>query len=308
MLRLAHRLLTQTGVSALTQDEAADHAFVEETKRVGRRFKAAVSSARVVIADNVAVYAEHTKEKWKFTDFPNVMPPFNNMFIEWNSQQVASSRTPFDERDGHPLQIGWSIATDEIAGANRNAYLWRIYGDTGDSFFQLNGNKTPKWIIACTCFFTRANGLPAHLPVHVAWAAGQFGELLAINGHGNSIEVAPIMVPALLTISLMHCKNVARRDATDTEGPSDKWLRRTRQPKLRYHVLDIEPMKQVLRTEGGIEHNGLKKALHICRGHFATYTNDAPLFGKHTGTFWKPQHVRGDTKLGEVVKDYRVKL
>lgn len=65
-------------------------------------------------------------------------------------------------------------------------------------------------------------------------------------------------------------------------------------------------MKAVLRTEGGIEQNGLKKALHICRGHFATYTDEKPLFGHFTGTVWKPSHVRGNVTEGIVSKDYRV--
>ena len=65
-------------------------------------------------------------------------------------------------------------------------------------------------------------------------------------------------------------------------------------------------MKATLQSEGGASKNGLKKALHICRGHFATYTQDAPLFGNFVGTVWKPQHVRGNAQHGAVVKDYRV--
>ncbi len=67
-------------------------------------------------------------------------------------------------------------------------------------------------------------------------------------------------------------------------------------------------MKEVLRREGGSETNGLKKALHICRGHFATYSPEHPLFGKFTGTFWKPAHVRGSQEHGIVVKDYVIKV
>lgn len=112
--------------------------------------------------------------------------------------------------------------------------------------------------------------------------------------------------PALLTVAFMNCKNVVRHDVTESEGPAAKWIRRMKAPTIRYHVLDINPMKEVLTTEGGLEHNGLKKALHICRGHFATYTEERPLFGRITGTFWKPAHVRGSIEHGAVVKDYRV--
>jgi hypothetical protein len=74
----------------------------------------------------------------------------------------------------------------------------------------------------------------------------------------------------------------------------------------RYWVLDIEPMKRVLASDGEAAQHGLRHALHICRGHFKTFTPDAPLFGKLTGTYWWADHVRGAAELGEVDKDYRL--
>ena len=50
----------------------------------------------------------------------------------------------------------------------------------------------------------------------------------------------------------------------------------------------------------------MRKALHLCRGHFKTFTADAPLLGRATGTyFWAP-HIRGTQNEGVVIKDYRV--
>jgi len=100
-----------------------------------------------------------------------------------------------------------------------------------------------------------------------------------------------------------HCKNVAIRDHTPH---MTRQQRRHSPPAITYKVLDIAPMTRVLRDEGGIEHNGLKKALHICRGHFAHYGPDAKLFGKYEGSFWHPMHTRGSAKNGVVVKDYKV--
>lgn len=53
----------------------------------------------------------------------------------------------------------------------------------------------------------------------------------------------------------------------------------------------------------------MKKALHICRGHFKHYGRDGKglLFGKHKATVWIPMHVRGDIEEGAVVKDHSVK-
>lgn len=116
-----------------------------------------------------------------------------------------------------------------------------------------------------------------------------------------------LLMPALFTLSLMNCKNTSIEEV----NPETKLNRERRKaglkPFLRYHTINIEPMKAVLKTEGGIESNGLKKALHICRGHFATYSPEKPLFGHFSGTVWKPSHVRGSAKQGVVISDYNVK-
>lgn len=56
------------------------------------------------------------------------------------------------------------------------------------------------------------------------------------------------------------------------------------------------------------EPTGDKLREHWCRGHFKTYTDAAPLFGKYTGTYWIPAHIRGNAVIGTVTKDYHVDL
>jgi hypothetical protein len=120
-----------------------------------------------------------------------------------------------------------------------------------------------------------------------------------------------IFYPGLLAISFLHCRNVEMRTATAVHrrGKLKRNRHKAASAGLRYHVLEIEPMRAVLRGEGGAKDNGegVQKALHICRGHFRRYT-DKGLFGRPelTGTFWTPMHVRGSRAHGEVVKDYRI--
>jgi hypothetical protein len=115
---------------------------------------------------------------------------------------------------------------------------------------------------------------------------------------------------------MMHCKNVdlmpfEKKIILPKKSNSKKKLKdKTRQKKTvmeKYYVLQIEPMKKVLSEEGNIEHEGLERALHICRGHFRTY-DEKPLFGKIKGTFWVPQHMRGKAENGIIHKDYDIKL
>lgn len=115
--------------------------------------------------------------------------------------------------------------------------------------------------------------------------------------------VFTVMLPMFMSISLMHCKNIELVDE-----PMSRQVRRRKERKgeVVYKVLAIEPFKQQVRRQVMPGESEIKKALHICRGHFATYTDKKPLFGKYTGTFWRSMHVRGNAEQGKVVKDYTV--
>lgn len=130
-----------------------------------------------------------------------------------------------------------------------------------------------------------------------------FGEEIA----GYNAFARPFLKAALLAVSFMHCKNVKMVEHNPPPKASRKAQRKSGVPLTKYYTLQIDPMKQALRSEGNIESLGLQRALHICRGHFVTYTEEKPMFGKTAGTFWKEPHVRGNKRRGEVVKDYSIK-
>lgn len=112
--------------------------------------------------------------------------------------------------------------------------------------------------------------------------------------------------PGLLALSFMHCKNIVLESNDPDRHLNNERRKAGLKPFVRYHTINIEPMKKVLKTEGNSEIEGLKRALHICRGHFSTYSEEKPLFGRVAGTFWIPSHVRGSIKEGVVVSDYKV--
>lgn len=115
-----------------------------------------------------------------------------------------------------------------------------------------------------------------------------------------------LLFPALLAISFLHCTNVDTTVVTPPEKLSAKHRRRHGLPLVRYMTLDIDPFRQLLLAEGATSGEGLRTALHLTRGHFKMYGPDAPLFGRHTGSWWWGPHVRGHAADGVVVKDYRV--
>lgn len=115
-----------------------------------------------------------------------------------------------------------------------------------------------------------------------------------------------LLGPALLAVSFMHCKNV---DLIEVEPPpalSRKHKKRHDRQLVRYHVLEVAAMRRVMERDGAAREHGLRHALHICRGHFKTFSPEAPLFGRLSGTYWWESHLRGDEAIGRVEKDYRV--
>ncbi len=138
-------------------------------------------------------------------------------------------------------------------------------------------------------------------------------------GHGDYVDLfdkahstfSPFLHTAMLTTSFLHCSNISYQPVTPPQKPlSNKQRRRGDIPRshLTYHILDITPMRRVLRIEGREAQNGTQRALHICRGHFADYTEGRGLFGKYNGMYWIDQHVRGSASRGIALKDYRVTL
>lgn len=169
--------------------------------------------------------------------------------------------------------------------------------------------------LCCWCFFLDKDGKHLDLdneggqwiPVEVNGLGVPF-TLGSQEATGASLkQIASVGYPAFLAISFLHCKNVTQIEHIPNKKKSAYHRRFSGHPLTKYYTLEIDPMKKVLHEEGQIESLGLKKALHICRGHFANYTEGKGLFGKYHGQFWIPQHVKGSASQGIVEKDYSVK-
>lgn len=108
---------------------------------------------------------------------------------------------------------------------------------------------------------------------------------------------------ALFTFSLMHCKNVIVEEEGLLRGEKKKRNRHNK-PRIRYHVLKIKPMVQHRGT--GEFTGGTTPSMHIRRGHFKTFTDEAPLFGKWKGLYWWESAVISRKSKTVVLKDYDV--
>lgn len=110
-------------------------------------------------------------------------------------------------------------------------------------------------------------------------------------------------------LMLINCQNIKTIKNTPSQ-PFNKSRRKKGKTELfTYHTLKLilpgyrshEPSDIDIK-----DLNKIDKRLHFCRGHFKTYTNERPLFGKYTGRFWWPSQIKGNKEKGLVLKNYSV--
>lgn len=277
----------------------------EDANSIINHAKEFISSCEVIVADNVADYWFARKEDchWE-KDFPCIAPPFPRFFVEFK------------------IPNGWTLG-NTFRSVGFATQAWDMTCEPDKRQFLRNAlGKLPiresdvRWVFRS--FVIAASKRLGTVSVFFRQAyfsfVGESGAMLSpphVRIGDRDLDALEEEITAAfyvlgLTISLMHCKNIVAEKVAPTDEEKERHAKGgNKLPLCKYRVLHIEPMKEVLRTEGNVEANGIKKALHICRGHFADYTEKG-LFGKYFGRFWVPQHVRGASSRGVVVKDYAI--
>lgn len=131
--------------------------------------------------------------------------------------------------------------------------------------------------------------------------------ILARSARIRSGVMDEILTTTGLALNLINCKNVTTQESGRINiRRSGAEKRRGEAAKvLRYHTI-------MLPGGGSVQHGSgpsathRAAAIHRVRGHFKTFTADAPLMGKHVGTYWWGWQIRGNKDSGMVVSDYKV--
>lgn len=114
-----------------------------------------------------------------------------------------------------------------------------------------------------------------------------------------------LLYEVVTAFALLACKNIEQRDILPSRQVRRAAVREGRPAPFTVKTLVVKPMAK--RGKGAAtEGNGSPLALHWVRGHFKSFTQDRPLFGRVTGTFWWTPHLAGDREVGVVVKDYKI--
>lgn len=106
-----------------------------------------------------------------------------------------------------------------------------------------------------------------------------------------------------VALRMMHVKNVELAEVPPKRRKKQRRLRPD--DTIKWHTVKVRPQGKRYASSSTQDLPSLT-ALHVVRGHFATYTPEKPLFGKYVGTYWREAHTRGDIAAGEVAKDYEV--
>ncbi len=239
------------------------------------------------------------QEKWDlFTDFPNCAPPFDNIIFEYPMPMFSNSNGKiilFPNHEGIST-IGMHLISKKV--------------NTGIGFYwQFNVIQymlSDRGVIAIPAIYPMGVDMHGKLlnnnNITCIMAPGKLGNDNALIAK-DSIEWA--IKPVLLALSFLHCKNINIIESLP-EKHHGHGQKAKNSSKIKHYTLQIDAVKNILQTNGNVQNNGLKRALHICRGHFKEFSPDKPLFGKYCGTFWWNDQTRGSIKSGLIDKDYEI--
>lgn len=265
-----------------------------------KEFKNELENAEIILIDNVAKYFyESEQDTWKIEkEFPNLAPPFDNFWMEYQMPYlgVHLDGEYHDITDAKGIRIG--VLFTSADSKERGLPATWLYNSTlvignekgiSDKYFQYG-------------FLVKEDG-----SLYVPFGGNYLAMFCEKREDSETYEYMFTNVfPMLLAISFLHCKNV---EIIPHKPDEEKQQRRNRgSSRIKYKVLQIEPMKKILREEGRSEETGLRNALHICRGHFKDFSKGKGLFGKYKDMFWWDSQVRGNAERGAVIKDYNVNL
>jgi len=233
---------------------------------------------------NVAKYAREPGHKFDPTSSLSV-PPFEDIFFEWldwdgQNYGCAITQNEDDEWWIYPFYLH-PQARMPVVGPIYERWWFR------DGFLvptEINGVKQR----GRTCLVAGINPDDPDLEFWDYWS----------RFCGNI---------AIIAFMFCHCKNVDLVERLPRRHEQRQATRKG-EPILKYHEIVIDPNRTYANSETVKSSvNKPTRALHIARGHFATYSEEKPLFGKYAGTFWIPAHMRGNKEFGEVKSTYRVK-
>lgn len=289
------------------------------------QFKA-FDGMQVIKVDNIDRYLnsidyeypikKHISGEYKLTDFPNISPPFPKLVMEYFDQDIDAEfgitfyASDTKSKDSSMDGFGANEIMENRGFINKFNSKWFV----SSQIYIRKPNSINDYMVgpfATAHYFVDDDGkyrCPHHNKSGGKYVDYRLVVCISEGYQETGIDLSNLMARKLalcfFSLSLMHCKNVQVVENTQPRPVRRRAFKDHNHKVCMYKTLNVG-MVDRLNRGNSIEGNG-QNPLHICRGHFKTFTDEAPLMGRHTGTYWWDAQVRGSRKHGEVVKNYNV--
>jgi hypothetical protein len=272
----------------------------EEAKHIGDISCDIMSAIKFHIGEYEELVKLYGREKWKgtalfmFQDVDSIRLPYKLCWFDFITTGGCEPGTlPCSKRGLLVSEKRPDVLFVKTVTFWDHDKTWRI-----DAFgFVILINKTFKEIASdAPLAFRNTNILPVPL-TKKAMSTGLFGMKQAIIDGQRDISALNLF------LSFLSCKNIGTEKHYPPEALNKKRLKHHKQPLFTYHTLLLKP---VGKKQESIPRHLWNNRIHFCRGHFKTYTEKNPLFGRITGRFWWQPAVRGRSREGVVMKDYKL--
>ncbi len=166
------------------------------------------------------------------------------------------------------------------------------------------GGRNARWVVQSRVWQTMDDGTVLVLPEDYLYLSDK-GKLLSVGRSMLAAGLGEMLMTAFpfFVFQLLHCRGVTA-EPQEPYKPRLPRGKRRKIPRVTFQRLQIgDPNIQRQPSEPTGDHGVAK---HLCRGSFAHYTPEAPLFGKYTGVFWRPAHIKGKAEHGIRGKEYEM--
>lgn len=262
-----------------------------------------------VRADSASdMYWQTPKEHWnRDSDFPPLRMPFSSIWMEWEQpEQWLTDKNVVVQRQDTEIGIHRAVLLREIDIAPTMTLA------VGDQRMTVPVPKGAAHAFTISCHMIR-EGQACYFPFLGIVHVDEMGKQLQETRWGGptvddrarpTVDLLHTQFGklAMLALGLMNCKNVELGEHL-SDVPIGRRQRR-RNTGIAYRTIDVPG--HTTTTQHAADGHVRTTALHRVRGHFKTFTADAPLLGQHVGTYWWGWQVRGNKKNGVVVSDYKV--
>lgn len=135
---------------------------------------------------------------------------------------------------------------------------------------------------------------------------GKFVGIQRATKNGAVMDAIPDDMIAMLlaAMAMFHVRNIGTREHAIPRHIRRRLQKDGFQGPMIYRTLTLRPFTEDAEMEKRNRMPTGERALHLVRGHFATYTSAAPMLGRYIGTFWRPEHLAGNGGTGNVRKTY----